>query len=196
MFVKVTIRGITPLLMHRFNETSEVAVGSGTSSTMRGSKGTPREQAESFLYQDVKTGDLYFPGTNVFSCIMWAGIFHKIGRRTVTTQKSSLVPAGVSVMDLICSFKTKHWEVDARSVVIPTTGGRVMCYRPRLDQWQLTFTLDIDTSVFHPDLVRALVDDGGKKVGLGDWRPQRRGTFGKFVVIEWKEIKEPIVNVA
>ncbi len=42
-----------------------------------------------------------------------------------------------------------------------------------------------------PDaLVRALVDDAGKKVGLGDYRPERKGPFGKFVVTKWEEAKE------
>ncbi len=66
----------------------------------------------------------------------------------------------------------------------------MMCHRPRLDQWSFSFTLDIDTTVFDPKLIRSVVDDAGKKIGLGDFRPQRKGPFGRFVVVEWKEMKE------
>jgi hypothetical protein len=118
-----------------------------------------------------------------------AGKFHKIGRNKVTTQKTSLVPAGLSIEELVIPFDTKNWEVDSRSVVIPATGGRIMCYRPRLDKWTLSFTLDIDESMFDPKFVRLLVDDAGKKCGLGDYRPNRKGPFGKFVVTSWEEEK-------
>ena len=186
MKIKVTIQGTTALLMHRFTDENEARVASGINPVQGGQRGTPREQAESKLYSD-KEGNLYIPGHNIFSCLVSAGKFHKVGRNKVTTQKSSLVPAGISVEELVISLNTKEFEVDSRSVVIPATGGRVMCHRPRLDDWQLTFTLDVDTTMFDPKFVRTLMDDAGKKCGLGDYRPERKGFFGKFVVIGWEE---------
>jgi hypothetical protein len=184
MQVNVTIQGITPLLMNRFTEENEVAVSSGTRASIKGSKGTPREQAEKKAYRD-KDGLLYIPGPNIFSCLVAAGTFHKAGRVKVTTQKSSLVPAGLNIVELVCSLGTKVWEVDSRSVVIPATGGRIMAHRPRLDEWSTSFTLDVDEEMFAPNFVRLLVDDAGKKVGLGDYRPSRKGPFGRFVVSSW-----------
>lgn len=184
MDIDVTIKGITPLLMNRFTEESEVALSSGVRPSITGGRGTPREQAEKKAYAD-GDGNLYIPGPNIFSCIVMAGAFHKAGRVKVTTQKSSLIPAGLAVRELICPLGTKVWECDSRSVVIPTTGGRVMCHRPRLDEWHTSFTLEVDESLFSEKFVRLLMDDAGKKVGLGDYRPQRKGPFGRFVVSSW-----------
>lgn len=64
-----------------------------------------------------------------------------------------------------------------------------MCHRPRLDEWSTAFTLDVDGDMFSEKLVRLLVDDAGKKCGLGDYRPNRKGPFGKFVVTSWETIK-------
>ncbi len=80
------------------------------------------------------------------------------------------------------------WEVDSRAVVVPSTGGRIICHRPRLDQWKLKFVLILDTKMFSPKLVRTIVDDAGSTQGLGDFRPSRKGIFGRFVVTNWKEI--------
>lgn len=192
MKIRVTIKGISPLLMNRFTEQAEIKISGGTSSAFQasGNRGNPREQAEPKRYSDAQ-GNLYIPGANVFSCLVAAGIFIKVGRSKLTTQKSSLVPAGLMVDDLICSLGTKDWEVDSRSVVIPATGGRIMCHRPRIDQWSLTFNLDVDEEMFSPDLVRQLVDAAGKKVGLGDWRPSRKGPFGRFVVDQWAAETKP-----
>ncbi len=39
--------------------------------------------------------------------------------------------------------------------------------------------------MFDPKFIRQLVDDGGQRVGLGDFRPDRKGPFGKFKVVYW-----------
>lgn len=191
MLIKITIQGSSPLLMNAF--TDAAAANTGTSAAHVGSKGTPREQAARKVYAD-EGGNLYIPGPNIFSCLIAAGKFHKAGKSKVTTLKTSLIPAGITVTDLACLLGTKKFEVDSRSVVIPATGGRIMCHRPRLDQWQTTFTLDLDESMFAPQFVRAIVDDAGKKVGLGDFRPDRKGPFGRFVVTKWVEDKASKVN--
>lgn len=185
MKINVTIQGITPILMNRFTESAEIAVSSGTSAAIRsGKRGTPREQAEPKRYCD-KDGNMVIPGPNVFAAIVEAGKFHKVGKTKITTAKSSLVAAGLTVDEIVLPLRGSAWEVDSRSVVNPATGGRMMCHRPRMDDWELDFTLDVDEEMFHPDLVRQLVDDAGKKVGLGDYRPARKGPFGRFVVTHW-----------
>lgn len=184
MNIAVTITGLTPLLMNRFTEASEIAVSSGTRASINGSRGTPREQATPKAYADT-SGALYIPGPNIFSCIIAAGAFHKSGKSKVTTMKSSLIPAGLSIVELVCPVIASGWEVDSRSVVIPSTGGRIMCHRPRIDEWSVSFTIDLDDSVFSPSFIRLVMDDAGKKIGLGDYRPSRKGPFGRFSVTKW-----------
>lgn len=183
--INVQISGITPLLMNRFTEENEVKVSSGVSKVAVGGKGTPREQARKKAYID-DDDNLYIPGPNIFACLIQAGKYHKNGKSKVTTTKSSLVPAGMAVSDIVCKLNTKDFEVDSRSVVIPSTGGRIMAHRPRLDEWSLSFTLEVDEEMFSVEFVRLLVDDAGRKVGLGDFRPDRKGPFGKFVVSGWQ----------
>lgn len=185
MNINVTIEGVTPLLMNRFHEEAALQSSAGTSAVQVGKRGTPREQAEPKAYKDEK-GNLYIPGPNLFSCLIEAGKFHKVGKSKVTTLKTSLVPAGIAVNELVLLLGVKKFEVDSRSVVIPATGGRIMCHRPRLDKWKTRFTLEVDTDMFSLEFVRKLVDDAGKKIGLGDFRPARKGPFGRFVVTSWK----------
>lgn len=198
MLVKCEIQGSSPLLMNRFTEKDAAKVSVGTGPSHGGARGTPREQAEPKLYLSAD-GKPMLPGPNVFRGFVDAGQFHKIGKRQLTTGKSSLVPAGLQLVEVECPiedpFSRKSaaaaWEVDARSVVIPATGGRVMCYRPRFDVWRISFTLDIDTRMFDEALIRTLADDLGTKIGLGDFRPARKGPFGRFLVTSWKRQAEP-----
>jgi hypothetical protein len=80
------------------------------------------------------------------------------------------------------------WRVDTRAVRIPSTGGRILAHRPMFDDWKLTFTAELDTTILSEKLLRAIIDDAGKRVGLGDFRPATKGPFGRFVVTNWKVV--------
>jgi hypothetical protein len=201
MRVEITIQGLVPLLMNRFTEAAEISVSSGMSVTFRGDKGTPREQATPKAYQQ-PSGHLYIPGTNIFACLVAAGGFVKSGRNKLTTQKTSLVPAGIAIEGLVCPLLSHagdpltEFEVDSRSVVIPSTGGRIMCHRPRIDEWRCPFALEIDTTMFDARIIRHLVDEAGRKIGLGDYRPQRKGPFGRFAIVRWEAVEKDLREVA
>jgi hypothetical protein len=186
MIIHVGIKGVTPFLFNRFTEEAEGSTSSGTSPVQAGDKGTPRDQADKTAYKDSKTGELYIPGPNIFAGLIEAGRFHKIGREKVTTTKTSIIPAAIQMNNLTCTFGTTKFEVDSRRIVNPSTKGARLRHRARLDEWATEFTIEVDDKMMSEDLVRKLVDDAGRKIGLGDFRPSRKGPFGRFVVTKWK----------
>lgn len=125
MLITIEIKGRTPLLMNRFGEVPEVATTSGHAPVMTSSseRGTPRTQAEKAAYRDAKTGELFIPGPNVLSCLVEAGKFTKAGKTKLTTQKSTLVTAGLMLNEVALPLHVSEFEVDSRGVVIPATGG-------------------------------------------------------------------------
>lgn len=186
MLIEVKIEGVTALLMNRFTEANAQAVSSGTSNAIQGSKPPPREQADVKVYRD-SNGKPVMPAPNVLACMVDAGRFIKAGKSKVSTMRSSLVPAGIALQEIELPITPGKYEVDSRPVVIPSTGGRIMAHRPRFDTWSCKFTLDVDDDIFPEAVVRQLLDLGGKRIGLGDFRPARRGPFGRFVVTSWKK---------
>ena len=186
---EITIEGVTPLLMHAFTDAAQIAATEGTRNSAVGGTEEPREQAESCLYTD-NDGNPIIPQPNLLRCIMDAGKFFKNGRSKVTTQKSSLIPACVDIAELAIPLVSENgWKVDTRPVRIPATGGRILRHRPCFDDWRLTFTLELDTEIISPKLLREIVDAAGKRIGLGDFRPDTKGPFGKFKVVHWEEQK-------
>jgi len=164
-----------------------MAATNGSRLASVGEKGTPAEQAEARLYVG-HDGKPMIPQPNLFRCLIDAGQFFKSGRSRVTTQKSSLLPSCLEVEGLELPIQHKDpWTVDTRAVRIPSTGGRILCHRPCFNDWRLAFTLRVDTELLSVRLLREIVDAGGKRIGLGDFRPACKGPFGKFVVVEWNE---------
>jgi hypothetical protein len=184
--IKCVIEGTSPLLCNKFtDEAAMKATNPGGASQIAGSKGTPREQAEKKLYigQD---GKFIIPQPNLFRCIIDAGTYFKAGKSKVTTQKSSLIPACVAISDVeIPIDHVEPWDVDTRAVRIPSTGGRILCYRPCFQDWRLTFEIELDTEMMNAKLMREIIDAAGKRIGLGDFRPATKGPFGRFVVTSW-----------
>jgi hypothetical protein len=84
------------------------------------------------------------------------------------------------------SLGTTEFTVDSRPVVVPATKGRVMRHRPRLDAWALSFALEWDETLITPTQMRRIVDDMGARVGLLDFRPEKKGPFGRSVVTSWQ----------
>lgn len=183
--IKIRIEGTTPLLCNKFTDAAAMAATNGTRSSLSGDKGTPREQAQEKLYigQD---GKFIIPQPNIFRCIIDAGKYFKAGRTKVTTQKSSLIPACVDMNEVEYPiFHTDPWEVDTRAVRIPSTGGRILCHRPCFHDWALQFVVQLDTELIGIKLFREILDAAGKRIGLGDFRPDNKGPFGKFVITKW-----------
>lgn len=186
----VKIEGKTPLLCNAFTDIAAMKATEGTAPAVVGDRGTPKEQAAAVLYVG-SNGKPMIPVTNLFRCIIDAGKFFKAGKSKVTTLKTSMIPAACSIDGLELPIIHKEpWTVDARPVRNPATGGRFMRFRPCFYDWALTFCLSLDETLISAKMLREIVDAGGSRIGLGDFRPDCKGLFGKFVVTLWKETKK------
>jgi len=191
--VEIEINGTTPLLMSKFGAEAEMQISNGTSKQYRKGERSPREEALERAYIDTE-GYLYIPSQNIFRSMIDAGIYIKIGRKNFTTSKSSLVPSfmeipmtNLVIPILVDGKKTKDFEVDTRSVVNPGTNMRNIRHRPIFYKWALQFDIEYNEKEVSEKTVRELVDIAGTKIGLGDFRPARKGSYGKFVVNGWKQ---------
>lgn len=184
--IEVKVEGTTPLIMHAFAEADWADATSGTRSSSVGDRGTEREQAEKCLHLDTDKKTIVIPQPMIFACIVNAGKFFKEGKCKVTTQKTSLIPAGLSIEGVCFPLKYREpWSVDRRPVCIPSTGGRILRCRPIFDEWSFSFTILLDTTMFTAKRVREFVDAAGTRSGLGDFRPACKGPYGKFKVVSW-----------
>ena len=70
------------------------------------------------------------------------------------------------------------------TVPVVVKGTRIMRTRCRFDPpWSCTFIVDGDDELVDQDKLRRWLDIGGRRIGLGDWRPEKSGEFGRFEVV-------------
>lgn len=191
--INITITGITPLICNRFHDEAAMSASSGTrSSAAAKDRGTPQEMAAKKLYTNDE-GVLVIPQPNLLRCLIDGGQFHKVGKSQVTTSSKSMLFGAFDIPAADVAIKhNQPWAVDTRAVVIPSTKGRILTHRPRFDDWQLTFDAVLDTSLVSEKLMRAVIDDAGARIGLGDFRPAKKGPYGRFRVDNWQAAQMPL----
>jgi hypothetical protein len=145
-------------------------------------KWPPEKQAEFASYRTPDTQELYIPGLAIQRCLVGAATYTK-GKGRASLQKQ--VAACVMITPEYCLLGKKEYLIDSRPVVIPATKGRVMCHRPRLNEWGVSFDVEYDNVLLKESELRKIIDDAGSRVGLLDFRPERKGPFGRFMVTEW-----------
>lgn len=83
------------------------------------------------------------------------------------------------------------WLVDKRRGVLNNAGKSVAVgiVRPLFKHWELKLQVEVNTSAedgCNIDIVKQLFSAAGTRVGLGDFRPAKKGPFGMFSVAEFE----------
>ena len=186
--IHVEITGTAPMLVHKFTEAA--AAAKPTRAAMAEPR-SPREEARSHAYV-AGDGTFYFSAFAIPNAMGAAGVNHKLKgtRRTLR----SVVPSATRVTTDTITILDRDgraattFEVDSRPVTIPATRGRIMRHRPRFDQWRARFVLLIDVTQLPIDAAHQLLSEAGQSIGIGDFRPEKRGPFGTFRVTRFEEV--------
>ena len=179
MKVKVKIEGATPLLMNRFQDRSI----EGKSKA----KGEAKEMDIKDKLWLTKDDKPYIPSVYFYRALIDAGKRLQVrGQKKATYSK--IIGAVLQINPDVIDLKGK-WTEFRTSAVNPMTKGRMMVSRPKFENWSCEFELFIVGNEIASETLNTLLVDAGQKTGIGDWRPEKKGQFGKFIVTEFKEIK-------
>lgn len=177
--IKVTIEGITPILFNRFRDV-EIE---GKSKKRTGAMA--EKEIEDKLYLDEK-GKTQLPSVYIKNSITEAGKQFKIIGKGKSTY-SKIVASTVDIEPFYIEMDVKKYEVFRISAVNPMTKGRMMTERPKYTSWKTSFQIILNDPAVPVSVINEILEHAGKYVGVGDWRPEKKGMFGKFMITEFKK---------
>lgn len=192
--VKVKLKGVTPLLQHRFTE-DELFGLLGAKSSKKKDKGeeTPRQIAEKYAYKS-DDGTFYIPTEYISGALTYVATEYKQknSQRKSLKQiiKGVVSPSNISAQlfsDEEMASPIKDFEVDVRKATNHQKGAVAVC-RPRFDKWFTEIELQIDDDIVAAETVLEMLQDAGKRSGIGSFRVSKGGIFGKFQVIKFEEM--------
>ena len=176
MKAKVEIEGVTPLLMNRFRD----AQIEGKSKKKTEEK---EQDIEDKLYL-TEDGKPYIPSVYFWRAMIDAGKRMQIrGQKKATYSK--LVGSVVEVNPDVIELKGKYIPYRT-SAVNPMTKGRMMVTRPMFTKWSCSFEINVAGDQISPETINTLLVEAGQTTGIGDWRPEKKGKFGKFMVTKFQ----------
>jgi hypothetical protein len=136
-----------------------------------------------------KLGKMGIPMQNIMSCVVLAGQLVKSGKKALSTTKSTTIFGFLTFVEDFCPFKNCDVDGNVPWKPFPVKGTMhngasevaVCINRPRIFEWETMFTVKFDETIDITKL-EELVKVAGRQIGLGDWRPAKKGRFGRFVI--------------
>jgi len=174
--VDVTIQGDADLLFHRWNVESV----SAKAAAAKGSKAKKTDDIASYVWRDEKD-HICLPGEYLRQSIIMAAKY-KQDPRSPRKSALDLFKAGVVSLTEMASLGKVDWDyIDQRRVTVMRAG--ITRSRPAMRKgWKAEISLMVILPEYIPeDLLRSVVLDAGRLVGVGDFRP----TYGRFSIINW-----------
>lgn len=179
--LNVPIIGVSPLIIHKFSEKAkrqmlDAAQGRHTPKQPK----DPQAEYESALYL-LENGGFGFPADAFKQATVGAARFY--GKQLSMTGLKQFIFFRGEIGDDGRALVPIQGEPQMREDVVRIgRGGHELRYRPQFYPWSAVLSVTYFTSVLTRESVLSLIDAGGLAVGVGDWRPERDGTFGTYKI--------------
>ena len=197
MRYRVTIEGVSPLIHNNLSsgldtrspaklEIAEISKKRGSNRTVVDDQRLADLEAQVSLYLD-DSGRADYPASAVRAMIEGAA------RKT---KQGGNVREGLVVESCRFIYDEERYGTTPEdlgrnaqfTVPVKVQQARVLRTRARFDlPWSLNVTLDCDDELIDAGMLERWLDLGGRRIGLGDWRPACSGQHGRF-----KATVEPI----
>jgi hypothetical protein len=206
---QVTLTGVSPMLLHKNNLAWRERVKTWQMDSNNKSiseKGDDRSPAWTWLgYTYVSEGLICVESDNIMTMLREAGAKIQMeGKSTFKAVTQSGIIMDQFAWPILINGKTVPWadfsalknELDFKKheelaqahgfelFAKPASVGRSkhIRVRARLDTWKISGTITVVEQVLSLDILQTIFSIGGRRCGLGDWRPSNKasGSFGMF----------------
>ncbi len=177
--LRVRVRGISPLIQHAWSvKAVKMMEAAQQKKAKKGREPkNPDEEYDGCFYTDEEgracvpasafkkamvaaataiDDKVNFPKTKIRQCVFVVGSLLPIDSRTGPKRRTDPVRLGGTTADIR--------------------------YRPEFVDWAIDLTLQYNASVLSSEQVVNLLNLAGFGVGIGEWRPEKDGDFGRFEV--------------
>lgn len=202
--VVAELAGLRPgLMMHPMDDaTLDALYYRQGGSTSKGNEIPPMElTASNRMYRDPESERIAIPTQNLMASLIEAG------RQIPYAGKMMLSNAGSSKVTGIVSFEDEFlplepnpepngpypaegllWVTDKRRGQMDN-GTTVCIVRPKFREWSVavSFSLNLEGEPIGREKIKRCFEIAGKSVGLCSFRPQKKGSFGRFRIESWEE---------
>lgn len=168
----IRLKGITPLIVNRFDP---LLLLNPDPNAKRKPREDPADIVRRKLY-DYPGGGFGFPSIGLKIAMVAAG------QRFMGERRTELYGVFAIQQELL-EIEATGYEVRSDRVIV---GGKSKVadvrFRPAFQPWSMQVPITYITNFIDPDSLINLVRLAGLTVGIGEWRLDRKGSFGTFEI--------------
>ena len=174
----VRIEGTSPFIQHKWDEKAKQMMRDKHAG-IRVKNRDAREPEQEFRNASYKLADgsYGFPAGGVKACL--TGAAHKdIGLEKTLLKKSLFIRPDDFENNLV-RLETQE-PIMREDIVRVGSGSTDLRYRPMFTTWAMTLKFEYDSKALTQSAILNLIERAGFGIGLGEWRPEKGGEFGRF----------------
>ena len=200
MRLEFTLAGISPLLMH--NGAAGLDARSASSreiAALTAKRGGNRTDVDDRRLRELECQRSLYLGADGKPTLPAAALRAVIESAARKTKQGSLVREGLMIESVTFRYNVERYGEDVEKLstttqfVAPVVVGRqrILRTRARFERpWSVVGIADVDPEQVDSEKLTAWLATGGQRVGLGDWRPEKSGHFGRFDVEKVVELPD------
>lgn len=193
MLYTVNIEGVSPLIQHSTAGLDPLLPVNVEKAEITRKRGSNRTDADDARLRQLETINSLWVDANERPTIPAAAI------RSVIETGARKLKMGPSVREGLVVTRTDfHYDLDRygntldalavstqHTVPVVVQRNRILRTRAKFDcPWSCEFDLDCDDELVSQQFLEQWLDIAGRRIGLGDWRPEKSGEYGRFVTKE------------
>lgn len=187
----VVIEGETPLITNRFSEEAMDAIAGSQGQEAKLKKEARNPQAEFLAARYLLSGpdepERYgIPAVGMKKALVAAG--GRFADQKMTELRGAFFVIGEGKNDLLEILTDGPPEMRRDRVRIGM-GKTSLAYRPEYDPWTIQARVRYNRSAITQEQVLNLFQICGFAIGLGEWRPENNGPYGRFRLVEAKALE-------
>lgn len=190
MLLRFRIKGETPIIQHAasgIDPTTELSLEIAEITAKRGANRTASEDAR---LKELETARSLWLDSNGQPTIPKSAIRAVLEEGAKKTKQGGLVREGLIVLRVDFDFDRERygetmleWQKTAQySAPVVVQRNRIMRTRAKFDVWGVNVIVEVEPDLVDANQLARWLSTAGRRVGLGDWRPAKSGTFGRFAL--------------
>lgn len=188
--IRVPVIGTMPLIVHNFSAKAKRQMLDAQQGRKNPKESRdPQAEYEAAFY---RTKDGYgFPVTAFKAATVGAARFY--GKDVAQTQLRQFIFMRGEISDrdpqaLVEIIGEPRMREDVVRLGGPSRSADLR-YRPEFPNWTTVLEVTYVKSSLSRDSLLSLIDAGGMGVGVGEWRPEKKGEFGTYAIDASREIE-------
>ena len=193
MFYKTIIEGTTPLIMHcgirgldtrspLSREIAEIAKKRGTNRTQVDDERLAELECQKSFWLNSE-GQVTIPERVIKANI-------EAGARKL--KQGPLVREGLIVVNTEFVYNKEAYgetiEELGKSTIfqapVVVQRNRILRTRAKFDEWACIAKIETDPELVDEEMIKHWLDIAGRRIGIGDWRPEKSGHYGRYQLEE------------